>query len=149
MFASTCFRGLTALLRRCEAYEIQEHHLLVLLEFVRHRLEDAESASGALALLKAILSRRLLAASLYDVMERCAVIIVEKDDAVMVRHAQQAVLQYLLDYPLSAKRVEQHLRGWVTNASEYARPQGRLGMLASVGRSPPHPVLTARPQQRR
>ncbi|SPQ96852.1 unnamed protein product (mitochondrion) [Plasmodiophora brassicae] len=129
VFASTCFRGLTALLRRCEAYEIQEHHLLVLLEFVRHRLEDAESASGALALLKAILSRRLLAASLYDVMERCAVIIVEKDDAVMVRHAQQAVLQYLLDYPLSAKRVEQHLRGWVTNASEYARPQGRLASM--------------------
>jgi hypothetical protein len=61
--------------------------------FADFSVQDLSSASGGLSLLKAILCRRLMSVSLYDLMERVILLVVEVDDAFLKRSAQQAVMQ--------------------------------------------------------
>jgi U3 small nucleolar RNA-associated protein 20 len=69
----------------------------------------------ALSLLKAIVSRKLLVPELYDMMNRVAQLMVTSYVVPVRQLCSQILLQFLLDYPLGKKRLQQHMDFFITN----------------------------------
>lgn len=78
---------------------------------------DLESISTtiALSLLKAIVRRKLLVPDLFDLVTRVARLMVTSQALLIRQQCSQLILQFLLDYPLGAKRLQQHLDFLVAN----------------------------------
>jgi len=91
---------------------------------------DLESISTtiALSLLKAIVRRKLLVPDLYDLVTRVARLMVTSQALLIRQQCSQLFLQFLLDYPLGAKRLQQHLDFLVANLS-YEHTSGREAVL--------------------
>lgn len=91
---------------------------------------DLESSSTtiALSLLKAIVKRKLLVPDLYDLVTRVARLMVTSQALPIRQQCGQVLLQFLLDYPLGAKRLQQHLDFLVANLS-YEHTSGREAVL--------------------
>lgn len=91
---------------------------------------DLESSSTtiALSLLKAIVRRKLLVPELYDLITRIGRLMVTSQAPPIRQQCSQVLLQFLLDYPLGAKRLQQHLDFLVANLS-YEHTSGREAVL--------------------
>eukprot|EP00775_Hariotina_reticulata_P008462 gene8462-8646_t len=150
--AQDCFKLLGAMLRDCPNYNPPTPQIRFLLRWIAADLQSGGTAASAAAavagssgggavgassigervsgygLLRAVLGRRLLVPEVYDVMD-----IVQKQ--MMTSHsntgratAAAALLQFLLDYPLSPNRLQNHVAFLLTNTS-YEYETGRLQAL--------------------
>ncbi|CAM6096312.1 unnamed protein product [Calypogeia fissa] len=128
-----CLNVLIILIRQCKSLRLSEDQLRNLLQFPIF-VELEAGSKMALSLLKSIVSRKLLVPELYDMMTRVAQVMVTSYVAPVRQLCSQILLQFLLDYPLSKKRLQQHLDFFITNVG-YAQSSGReaaLEMLHTV-----------------
>lgn len=71
-----------------------------------------------------MLQRKLVVPEVYDVMRQVQQLMI-RSQAAPVRHACSSVfLQFLLDYPVGERRLEQHIQFIITNLS-YEHETGR------------------------
>ncbi|BBN08979.1 U3 small nucleolar RNA-associated protein 20 [Marchantia polymorpha subsp. ruderalis] len=122
-----CVNVLIILIRHCKTLRLSDEQLKTLLQlpiFV-----DMEGGSRmALSLLKAIVGRKLLVPELYDMMNRVAQLMVTSHLGPVRQLCSQILLQFLLDYPLGQKRLQQHLDFFITNVG-YVETSGREAAL--------------------
>ncbi|GIL61502.1 hypothetical protein Vafri_15933, partial [Volvox africanus] len=143
--AQECFRLLAALLRDCEAYQPTTAQVQYLLRWAFEDLGEAGAQPTAFALLRALLSRRVVVPEVYDVMDRVQQIMVRSQSAPVRNACGVALLQFLLDFPLGPQRLKQHV-GFLLANLEYEYESGRLqvlDMLAQVVAKFPVEVLQA------
>jgi U3 small nucleolar RNA-associated protein 20 len=77
---------------------------------------------------QAILARKLVVPEVYDLMEKVQEIMIRSQAAPVRQVSSQVLLLFLLDYPLSPKRLRQHLNFVLGNLS-YEHESGRLAAI--------------------
>lgn len=104
----SCLRLLTALLRNSKI-TLSAEQLHVLIMFPMFVDLERNPSFVALSLLKAIVHRRLVVHEIYDLMTKVGELMVKSQLESVRKKCSQILLQFLLDYPLSDKRLRQHL----------------------------------------
>ena len=106
---------LVAFLKHAKGVNISVEQIRIILQFPLFvDLETAENNTG-LVLLKAIVSRKLLIPELYDIINKISNLMVRSHTATVRQYCSQIILQFLLDYPLGGRRLQQHLDFFVSN----------------------------------
>ncbi|KAG6678404.1 hypothetical protein I3842_14G078800 [Carya illinoinensis] len=127
LLMQSCLRLLAVLLRstRITLSSDQLHNLIQLPLFV-----DIEKnpSNLALSLLKAIVSRKLVVAEIYDLVTQVGELMVTSQVDSIRKKCSQILLQFLLDYQLSVKRLQQHLDFLLSNL-RYEHSTGREAVL--------------------
>ncbi|XP_062109162.1 uncharacterized protein LOC133819824 isoform X2 [Humulus lupulus] len=123
----SCLRLLTVLLGGTNAtLSSEELHLLIQLPLFVEL--ERNPSFVALSLLKAIVSRKLVVPEIYDLVTRVSELMVTSQVEPIRQKCSQILLQFLLDYPLSGKRLQQHLNLLLSNLG-YEHPSGRKAAL--------------------
>ena len=74
--------------------------------------------------LQAVLQRKLVVPEVYDIMTRVQEMMVRSQSAPIRQLCASVLLQFLLDYPVGDRRLQQHLHFVITNLS-YEHETGR------------------------
>ncbi|KAL4860053.1 Small subunit processome component 20 [Chlorella vulgaris] len=132
--AQDCFKLLGGMLRQCDRWQPNPGQLRFLVTWAFADLEESAGRQNAFHLLRAILSRKLVLPEVYDLMNRVQELMVQSQAAPVRAACSSALLQFMLDYPLGEKRLQEHLQFLLTNLS-YQHASGReaaLDMLTVV-----------------
>jgi U3 small nucleolar RNA-associated protein 20 len=97
----------------------------VLILFLKASLADSEQHTPAMGLAKTILSRRYITPEIYDLAETLLELTVRSSKVSLREQSASAVVSFLINYPLSDERVEQHLQQILLNL-QYEYSDGRL-----------------------
>jgi U3 small nucleolar RNA-associated protein 20 len=140
---------LAAMLQRCEGMTLTDAQVRLLLGRVSVEIDVGGTAQNAsFALMKAVVRRRVLVPEVYDVMKIVGELLLTSSSPTVQLHCSQLYWRFLLEYPLSDKRVDQSLQYLLKNMS-FEYEGGRravLGCLQSVVEKFPPDVLSARAQ---
>ncbi|OWM88808.1 hypothetical protein CDL15_Pgr020762 [Punica granatum] len=123
----SCLRLLTVLLQSMHI-SLSSEQLHVLIRFPMFVELERNSSPVALSLLKAIIHRKLVVHEIYDVVTQVAELMVTSQVESIRKKCSQILLQFLLDYPLSQKRLQQHLDFLLSNL-RYEHSSGREAVL--------------------
>ena len=126
--AQTAFRSLATILRQCPTANVKEDDLLFLLQLLAPDLEEPSRQASVFALLRAIVARKLVVPELYDLMTTVSSILVASQSAHTRESARSLLLQFLLDYPQGAGRLQTTLAFLAQNLS-YEHASGRSSVL--------------------
>ncbi|KAG6382181.1 armadillo-type protein [Boletus reticuloceps] len=126
--AQTAFKSLATILRECPTSNIKEDDLLFLLALLAPDLEEPNRQTSVFALLRAIVARKLVVPELYDLMTTVSTILVTSQSAHTRESARSLLLQFLLDYPQGAGRLQTTLAFLARNLS-YEHASGRSSVL--------------------
>lgn len=110
----SCLRLLTVLLRN-EKVTLSTDQLHLLIQFPLFVDIDKNPSFIALSLLKAIVSRKLVVPEIYDLAIRVAELMVTSQVEPIRKKCSKILLQFLLDYRLSEKRLQQHFDFLLSN----------------------------------
>ncbi|KAI6043542.1 armadillo-type protein [Pisolithus marmoratus] len=124
----TAFKSLATILRGCPSSNVKETDLLFLLEVLTPDLEEPSRQASAFALLRAIVSRKLVVPELYDLMTTVSSISVTSQSPHTRELARSVLLQFLLDYPQGSGRLQTTLTFFARNLS-FEHVSGRLSVL--------------------
>lgn len=103
----SCMKLLTTLLRSTRV-TLSADQLHMLIQFPMF-VDFAKNPSFvALSLLKAIVQRKLVVPEIYDLVQIVAELMVQSQDEPIRKKCSQILLQFLLGYHLSEKRLQQH-----------------------------------------
>ncbi|XP_057982940.1 uncharacterized protein LOC131167895 isoform X2 [Malania oleifera] len=123
----SCLRLLTVLLRSTKVtLSTDQLHLLIQCPL----FVDLETNPSfvALSLLKAIVYRKLVVHEIYDLVTRVSELMVTSQSEPIRKKCSKILLQFLLDYHLSGKRLQQHLDLLLVNL-RYEHSTGKEAVL--------------------
>ncbi|KAH0641401.1 hypothetical protein KY285_037987 [Solanum tuberosum] len=123
----SCVKLLTVLLRSTKI-TLSTDQLHMLIQFPLFVDLERNPSFVALSLLKAIVSRKLVVAEIYDIVNRVAELMVTSQVESIRKKSSQILLQFLLDYHISEKRLQQHLDFLLSNL-RYEHSTGREAIL--------------------
>ncbi|XP_022722560.1 small subunit processome component 20 homolog isoform X3 [Durio zibethinus] len=123
----SCLKLLTVLLRSTKI-TLSSDQLHLLIQFPMFVDLERNPSFVALSLLKAIVNRKLVVHEIYDIVVRVAELMVTSQVEPIRRKCSEILLQFLLDYHLSEKRLQQHLDFLLANL-RYEHPTGREAVL--------------------
>ncbi|XP_058078049.1 uncharacterized protein LOC131226271 isoform X2 [Magnolia sinica] len=126
----SCLKLLTVLLRSTRI-SLSSDQLHMLIQFPLFLDLETNPSFVALSLLKAIIGRKLVVPEIYDVVTRVAELMITSQLEPIRKKCSQILLQFLLDYQLSDKRLQQHLDFLLANLS-YEHPSGREAVLEMI-----------------
>lgn len=104
----SCLRLLTVLLRNTRI-TLSTDQLHMLIQFPIFVDIERNPSFIALSLLKAVVNRKLVVPEIYDVVKKIAELMVRNQDEPVRKKCSQILLQFLMDYHLSEKRLQQHI----------------------------------------
>ncbi|KAK6941816.1 U3 small nucleolar RNA-associated protein 20, N-terminal [Dillenia turbinata] len=123
----SCLRLLTVLLQNANI-TLSTEQLHMLIQFPIFIDLERNPSFVALALLKSIVNRKLVVHEIYDIVSRVAEVMVTNQEEPIRRKCSEILLQFLLDYHLSEKRLQQHLDFLLMNL-RYEHSTGREAVL--------------------
>ncbi|KAJ0966400.1 hypothetical protein J5N97_027538 [Dioscorea zingiberensis] len=135
----SCLKLLTVLLRSGRI-SLSDDQLHLLVQFPLFVDIQTNPSPVALSLLKSIIGRKLVAHEIYDLAMRVEELMVTNQSEPIRKKCSQILLQFLLDYRLSNKRLQQHMDFLLTNLS-YEHSSGREAVLEML-----HTVLVKFPK---
>ncbi|KAI0527474.1 hypothetical protein KFK09_003075 [Dendrobium nobile] len=125
--ALSCIKLLTMLLRN-PRISISHGELHMIIRFPMFIDIQTNPSTLALSLLKTIFARKLVVHEIYDIILRVAELMVTSQSEPIGRKCSEILLQFLLEYQLSDKRLQQHMDFLLSNLS-YEHPSGRESVL--------------------
>ncbi|KAL2486861.1 ARM repeat superfamily protein [Abeliophyllum distichum] len=123
----SCIKLLTVLLRSTKV-TLSADQLQMLIQFPLFVDLEKNASFVALSLLKAVVHRKLVVPEIYDLVVRVADLMVKSHLEPVRKKCSQILLQFLLDYRLSEKRLQQHLDFFLANL-RYEHSTGREAVL--------------------
>jgi U3 small nucleolar RNA-associated protein 20 len=142
--AQTTLKTLTVVIRDCEHCHISQEEQIELLQLIRTDLDDLQMCSRTFALLKAVVQRRFLHPLVYDIMKVLSTRLLLHSPTSFIRdQSQEIFLHFLLHYPLSQKRFQEHLDALIQALTHYTLPEGRTAVLAVL-----HDIFRSVPRER-
>eukprot|EP00936_MAST-01D_sp_MAST-1D-sp1_P001467 g1467.t1 len=144
---------LAAMLQRCEQLDLAMPQVRLLLSRIAVEIDGHGGGAGtaqnaSFALLKAVVQRRFVVPEVYDLMDIVGRLLVTSDRAVVQQHCSGLFWRFLLEYPLSDRRVDRQLQYLLRNMN-FEYEGGRravIGCLQSVVEKFPVAVLESRAQ---
>lgn len=110
----SCLQLLTMLLRS-KKVTLSSQELQLLFQFPLFVDLERNPSFVALSLLKAVVNKRVVIHEIYDLAIRVAELMVTNQEEPIRQKCSQILLQFLLNYPLSQKRLQQHLDFLLSN----------------------------------
>ena len=129
-----CLKLLNNLLKRHAAFTPTDAQFRFIVSRAFGDLEGEqreEQRSTTFSLMRAVLARRPLLPEIYDMMKTVSSLVVRANAAETRALCAQALVQFLLDYPLGERRLQQHLEALAANL-EYQHAAGRLSALRAL-----------------
>ncbi|PWN44412.1 hypothetical protein IE81DRAFT_310637 [Ceraceosorus guamensis] len=120
---------LTSVLRGCQDAQLPEQQLADLLKVVIPELEEPLAQSAIFALLRGILSRKIILLEVYEAMDKIAEILVTNQSATVRDSCRAAMIHFMLEYPLGKSRLRKQMQFMAKNLS-YTYESGRLSLLS-------------------
>jgi U3 small nucleolar RNA-associated protein 20 len=121
-------QGGSALLAN-ESIPLDSEQMQVLISFLQESVVKSVHHQPAIALIKAITAKRFVSAELYDLMEKLLELSVRSLKSNLREQCANIFVRFLINYPLSEQRLEQHLKQVVLNLS-YEFSEGRLSAIS-------------------
>lgn len=135
----TSFKMLTTLYREVKTFELGDHHLNIVMNFLRTALETLDNPNLVFSLFKSLVWRKVLHPTIYDMIPQLNEMLVKTAAQSVRSHCEAIMMQFMVSYPLGEKRLQQHLDGLMANLNYDFEP-GRLALLnvlyAIFGRFP-------------
>lgn len=132
--AQDCLKLLNNLLKRHAAFTPTEAQFRFIVSFAFGDLEGdhrEEQRSTTFSLMRAVLARRPLLPEVYDMMKTVSSLVVRANALEVRQLCAQALVQFLLDYPLGERRLQQHLEALAANL-EYEHAVGRMSAMHAL-----------------
>ena len=129
--AQDCLRLLSNLMSRYANVSPSNTQYRMVLRSAFGNIEDESSTSVCHSVLRAILSRRPLLSEIYTGMDRICCLVASGTSEHSRRMCAQIFLQFLLDYPLGARRLQHYLEQLIANL-KYECPAGRASVLNTL-----------------
>ncbi|KAL6881997.1 hypothetical protein ACP4OV_011469 [Aristida adscensionis] len=137
---TSCLKLLADLLRGFRI-SLSDDQLKMLVHFPMFIDIQTNPSPVALSLLKAIVRRKLVCPEIYDNAVKIGELMVTTLTESIRKQCTQILLQFFLNYPLSEKRLQQHIDFFLANLS-YEHPSGREAVLEML-----HDILKRFPQR--
>jgi U3 small nucleolar RNA-associated protein 20 len=121
----------------------------ITLTILRGAILESEQPTTAMKLINSIVASKFLSPELYDLMETLLEQSVRSARPALRQQCSATFVSYLLNYPLSKERTEQHLEQVILNL-QFEYPDGRLAslaLLATIIEKAPGPFLEQHSQQ--
>ncbi|XP_042384346.1 U3 small nucleolar RNA-associated protein 20-like isoform X1 [Zingiber officinale] len=126
----SCLKVLTVLLRRT-SISLTNRQLQLLIHFPVFMDIQTKPSPIALSLLKSIIHQKLVVHEIYDIVVQVAELMVASHSEPIRKKSNEVLLQFLLNYPLSDKRLQQHMDFLLANLS-YEHLSGREVVLQTL-----------------
>ncbi|KAI2504538.1 hypothetical protein MHU86_9943 [Fragilaria crotonensis] len=110
---------------------LSEDQMIVLVSLLKESVMAFDDSNAALGTVKALLSQRFASPELYDLMETLLDLSVRSHRESFRDQCCNVVVYFLVEYPLSKKRFEQHLRQAMLNA-KYEHKEGRMSAIRLI-----------------
>ncbi|XP_078430936.1 ARM repeat superfamily protein isoform X2 [Wolffia australiana] len=123
----SCLKLLTALLRSTTV-SLSDDELRTLLQFPIFIDIQSKPSHVGLSLFKSIVARKLVVPEVYDLVVHISELMVTSQEEAIRKKCSEILLQFLVDYRISSKRLQQHLDFLLANLS-YEHPSGREAVL--------------------
>uniref|UniRef100_A0A1J3E191 U3 small nucleolar RNA-associated protein 20 n=1 Tax=Noccaea caerulescens TaxID=107243 RepID=A0A1J3E191_NOCCA len=123
----SCLKLLTTLLGN-ENLTLSSEQLKIVIQFPMFVDLESNPSFVALSLLKAIVKRKLVVPEIYDIAIQVSELMVKSHLDPIRKKCKQILLQFLVHYTLSEKRLEQHVNSLLANL-RYEHPTGREAVL--------------------
>ncbi|KAI9322632.1 hypothetical protein BX666DRAFT_2023084 [Dichotomocladium elegans] len=123
-----CFKMLTMCIRDLPNVKLNENQLVYLITIIQPDIEEPERQSTVFALIRAILSRKFMAAEVYDLLDRVAQVMVTNQAPEIRDQARSAYFTFLMEYPQGLDRLKTQMSFMVKNL-EYVYEQGRISVM--------------------
>eukprot|EP00163_Fabomonas_tropica_P007395 TRINITY_DN1710_c2_g2_i3.p1 TRINITY_DN1710_c2_g2~~TRINITY_DN1710_c2_g2_i3.p1 ORF type:complete len:2520 (+),score=613.45 TRINITY_DN1710_c2_g2_i3:964-8523(+) len=137
----SCWKVLTVILRECPYYEVDQDQLVHYLTVLSIDLETPAKHNTAFALIRGILSRKLVLPQVYDLITRIAALLVRSQSKPIRDLCAQVFYEFLLNYPLGDRRVQSHFNFVMSNL-DYQYESGRLSVLGLI-----HSIIVKFPEE--
>ncbi|KAL3923302.1 MAG: hypothetical protein SGILL_001732 [Bacillariaceae sp.] len=108
---------------------LDPEQMKVLISLLQVSIAETDQHNPALNLIKAIMAHRFMSPEFYDLMESLLKLVVRSQKTTLRQQSADLFVRYLLDYPMSEDRFEQHLKQIVANIS-YEYQEGRMSGVA-------------------
>lgn len=129
-----CFKAISIMIRDYEHFKISDENLKILLHYAERNLYESSRQASAFNLLKSIFTRKLQCEEIKDVVSKLMKLSIQSESPNIRLQARQAVLQYLINYPLGEKNIPRYLEFYVMQLN-YEYEDGResaLEMLETI-----------------
>ncbi|CAH2077407.1 unnamed protein product [Thlaspi arvense] len=123
----SCLKLLTTLLGNINM-ELSLEQAKMVIQFPMFVDLESDPSSLALSLLKAIVKRKVVVPEIYDLAIQVSELMVKSQLESIRKNCKQILMQFLVHYTLSEKRLEQHVNFLLENL-RYQHPTGRLAVL--------------------
>lgn len=138
--AESCIRVLTVLLKNSRI-TLSSDQIHMLLQFPLFVDLERNPSFVALSLLKAIVKRKVVVPEIYDLAKQVAELMVTNQVESIRKKCSGIFMQFLLDYSLSQKRLQQHIDFLLSNL-RYEHSTGREAVLEML-----HAIIIKFPRQ--
>lgn len=128
------FKMITLLVRERDDVQLSEAQLRTLLEYARVNYESSESQSASIAhtLIRTILRRKVILPEVYQLMSTMSRTMLRSYVAPIRRQCRAAYMTFLLDYPFSKGKLEEHFVSMTANLG-YEGDGGRESLVLFIG----------------
>ncbi|XP_013750413.2 U3 small nucleolar RNA-associated protein 20-like isoform X1 [Brassica napus] len=123
----SCLKLLTTLLGN-KNITLSPEQLKLVIQFPMFVDLESDPSFVNLSLLKAIVKRNLVVPEIYDVAVQVSELLVKSQQESIRKKCKQILLQFLVHYTLSEKRLQQHVEFLLQNL-KYEHPSGREAVL--------------------
>ena len=128
-FLNSLFKCTGELIRTYSVYaDLSETQVKTLVLIIKANVTSYSSQSSVFYCLRAILYRKFLCADLYDLMETIEEMMVSNVSKTTRSACANIFVQFILEYPLESKRLEQHINHMLKNLT-YFDADGRMQLL--------------------
>ncbi|CAL0335754.1 unnamed protein product [Lupinus luteus] len=137
LLMQSCLTLLTVLLRNTNI-TLSSDQLRLLIQLPIFLDLEKDPSAVALSLLKGIVSRKLVVPGIYDIVKRVAELMVTSQMESIRKKCSKTLLQFLLDYPLREKLLQEHLNSLLSNlrrvfwSTLYEHSTGRESVLEMI-----------------
>ncbi len=129
--AQAALKLVSAVLRERRTVEIRETDLAYLLKRLIPVLDEPDKQGVAFNFLKAIMSRKIVIAEVYEVFDAVAAIMVTNQTKVARVMARGAYFQFIMEYPQTKDRFSKQL-GFLIRNLDYKHQEGRQSVMEAV-----------------
>jgi U3 small nucleolar RNA-associated protein 20 len=123
-----CLRFLASAIRLNSNLDLKRKHIVLLLNLLRPDLQDSTRHTTTFALIKSIVTRKVIVEEVYDIMEEITQIMVTNQSPQVREQCRFVYLQFLLDYPQGKLRLTKQFNFLINNLS-YEFESGRESVM--------------------
>lgn len=126
--SQTALKTLAVILRDCKSAQLTDAQLRYLLSVISPDLEETDRQAAIFAILRAVISKRMVVPEIYDLMGSVSSIMVTNQSTHVQELCRGVLMAFLLDYPQGKGRLRSQMTFLAQNL-DYVYESGRISVM--------------------